>query len=297
VFHLFQAFHFRRNEILCSGACGLVALSLTIGPQFQTASLPVRIEPELRLSEALYEPLANKLAGEENGKKSRNIVLSAVPPELMPLAPVERRQDKRAQEPFPLLFGTRSIAVSNSVVAQRWKNVLSESADLNILLNCTSPGDGFCAAPRVAAMRGEVERLRNATLELKVRAVNEFVNRTLRYASDMAVYGQADHWASLREFLTNGRGDCEDFAIAKMWMLAALGVPRDTMRMVVLRDSVARLDHAVLAVHHEEGAWVLDNRFSVVRADDEMRHYQPYYSLSAGGFSWVHSTAVASFRE
>jgi predicted transglutaminase-like cysteine proteinase len=194
-----------------------------------------------------------------------------------------------APAPFPSLFGTQSILVGNTAIIQRWRNILAEAADKKILLDCTQDTDDFCNLPRVAAMRAEIRRLQPAPRALQVRAVNEFVNRNLRYASDLSVYGVTDYWASLREVLEHGRGDCEDFAIAKLWMLAALGVPLDSIRMVVLRDQVARQDHAVLAVGHAGAVLILDNRSAVVRVDAEIRHYRPYYSLSASGLSWVHS--------
>ncbi len=232
----------------------------------------------------------------QDGKQSGKAIVAALP--VAPPAPRAAAElpkvTQPSPEPFQSLFGTSSIAISNVAVGQRWKGVLAEAADVAVLAQCNSASDEICALPRLAAMRQEIARLREATTELKVRAVNEFVNRHFRYAADMAVYGQADHWATLREFVSQGRGDCEDFAIAKMWMLKALGVPRDAIRLVVLRDHASRQDHAVLAVQHEAGVWVLDNRFGVVRADADLPHYRPYYSLSAAGFSWVHSVPVAA---
>jgi len=282
---------FRANRLFCSGLCGALVLSFAATSQLQTVSLRneqdfgsvqyAAIEPLVRLETS--PAIEGSLQGGKVGLGIRASLRDAAAAVYAQAA---------APAPFPSLFGTQSILVGNTAIMQRWRNILAEGADRNILLDCTS-GD-FCDLPRVAAMRGEVDRLKFAPLALKVRAVNEFVNRNLRYASDLSVYGVSDHWASLREVLEQGRGDCEDFAIAKLWMLKALGVPLDSIRMVVLRDQATRQDHAVLAVSHGGGAWVLDNRSAVVKADSEIRHYRPYYSLSASGSSWVHSVPTGA---
>lgn len=277
---------FRANRLFCSGICGAFVLSVAATSQLQMVSL--RDEQDFgSVQYATIEPLVRpEMLQAVEGALQGGKVGSGIRASLRDAAAATKVQ-AAVPVPFPSLFGTQSILVGNTAIMQRWRNILSERADRNILLDCTS-GD-FCDLPRVAAMRAEVKRLKSASRALQVRAVNEFVNRNLRYASDLSVYGVSDHWASLREFLEHGRGDCEDFAIAKLWMLTALGVPLDSIRMVVLRDQAAQQDHAVLAVSHAGGAWVLDNRSAVVRADSEIRHYRPYYSLSASGSSWVHS--------
>ena len=56
-------------------------------------------------------------------------------------------------------------------------------------------------------------------------AVNSWTNARVRYVEDSAGYGRADYWADASRTLRRGTGDCEDIAIAKMQLLAALGVP------------------------------------------------------------------------
>ncbi len=291
---LFKAVSFRGNRLFCSGLCGVFALSIAVSSQFQTVSL--RDEQDVgALRFTAIQPVALPQALPlDEGARNAGKISGAIEASLREAATAGTRAPARVPAPFPSLFGTHSISVANTAIMQRWRGILAEAADRNILLDCNAAADEFCGLPQVAAMRAEVARLRQAPRDLQVRAVNEFVNRNLRYASDLSVYGVPDHWASLREFLINGRGDCEDFAIAKLWMLSALGVPLDSIRLVVLRDQIARQDHAVLAVHHADGAWVLDNRSAVVRADAEIRHYRPYYSLSASGYSWVHSVPATA---
>ena len=53
----------------------------------------------------------------------------------------------------------------------------------------------------------------------------QFFNRRIVFRDDSEVWGQVDHWASPLELLDKGRGDCEDYAIAKYFSLLALGMP------------------------------------------------------------------------
>lgn len=60
------------------------------------------------------------------------------------------------------------------------------------------------------------------------------------------MYGRADHWAPAPETFRRGTGDCEDFAIAKMELLATLGISRDKIRLILARDLVRNFYHALL---------------------------------------------------
>ncbi len=208
------------------------------------------------------------------------------PLETKPPAMLDARQDS-----LRYLFGTTSIEVSNAKIMARWERVVSEAADSSLVGRCTA-GE-VCQHPLYVRLREEVKALRTLDAGEKIAAVNVLVNRSFRFASDAAVYGVPDHWATLNEFISHGAGDCEDFAIAKMWLLAAAGVPKSSMRMVVLRDTIGRVDHAVLVVSIEGKNFVLDNRIGAVLRDAEMKHYRPFYSLSALGTAWVHSIPQA----
>jgi len=122
----------------------------------------------------------------------------------------------------------------------------------------------------------------------QLEAVNRYVNR-VDYVPDEKNYGQADHWATPAEFLANG-GDCEDFAILKMFSLLRLGWSQDSMRLVVVQDTKLRTPHAVLAVSLGADVMVLDNQASKIKKSDSIKHYAPVYSLSDKDW-WLHSPA------
>ena len=93
----------------------------------------------------------------------------------------------------------------------------------------------------------------------QLEAVNWYVNRRVQFEDDSRRFGRADVWSSANETLRSARGDCEDFAIAKMQMLRAAGFSDRDLYLVVLRDLVRRADHAVLVARASGRMVVLDN--------------------------------------
>jgi predicted transglutaminase-like cysteine proteinase len=52
-----------------------------------------------------------------------------------------------------------------------------------------------------------------------------------RYAADAETTGEEDHWDTPLEFVARGAGDCEDFAIAKYFMLLEAGIAPELVRL------------------------------------------------------------------
>src|SRR5262249_20222563 len=75
----------------------------------------------------------------------------------------------------------------------------------------------------------------------------------------------------------------EDYAIAKYVALRAAGVPAKQLRVLLVRDNIARLDHAVLAAS-EDGHWfILDNRWTAAVEDNDVRRFTPLFALDDQG--------------
>lgn len=178
------------------------------------------------------------------------------------------------------LFGSRGKPVSISPVSQRWQRALSELE--GTAQDAGQSRHGFRA---YSAILDQVRPLRRG---LQIPKVNYMVNRLLAYREDSFLYKKGEYWASPVETLTRRAGDCEDYAILKYALLRDLGVKDEDMRIVVLRDTAARQYHAVLSVRHN-GKWlILDNRFSRVRFERDLPHYQALYSVNAAG-EWSHT--------
>lgn len=83
----------------------------------------------------------------------------------------------------------------------------------------------------------------------KLLAVNDWMNY-IQYKSDKKIYGVSDYWATLYEFVGKGMGDCEDYTIAKYYVLKELGVDPKKMKFtyVVYKDRRGKkISHMVLA--------------------------------------------------
>ncbi|WP_066552238.1 transglutaminase-like cysteine peptidase [Croceicoccus bisphenolivorans] len=115
----------------------------------------------------------------------------------------------------------------------------------------------------------------------RIATVNAWVNRRVAYTPDAKLYGKADYWASASETLARGKGDCEDYAIAKMDILAAMGVAREDMYLTIARDLVRRDDHAILIVKLEGRSILLDNASDELIDGDVANDYRPILSFNA----------------
>lgn len=118
-----------------------------------------------------------------------------------------------------------------------------------------------------------------------LRYVNTFWNR-FPYKEDMANWGKADYWVWPNLFLKKS-GDCEDYAIIKYFTLKELGLPVDRLRIVVLRDTLRRLSHAVLAVYMDDDIVILDNISNAILSQKRLRHYVPQFSFNEIS-RWAH---------
>lgn len=125
----------------------------------------------------------------------------------------------------------------------------------------------------------------------QLQMINRWVNKNIAFGDDQSVYRRADYWAPASETLRRGIGDCEDFAIAKMEMLSALGFARDDMRLIIARDLVRNADHAVLVVKLDNSSVVLDNATDRLLDGRLPNDYRPILSFSRNA-KWVHGYNV-----
>lgn len=126
----------------------------------------------------------------------------------------------------------------------------------------------------------------------RVASVNEFINRRIAFADDLETTGVVDDWASPLESLGRGRGDCEDYAIAKYFLLRATGVPAQRLRLVYVRAETGGRDAPVQVVPHMVLAWyptlqaeplVLDNLVGEVLPASRRPDLQPVFSFNSEG--------------
>lgn len=156
---------------------------------------------------------------------------------------------------------------------------------------------GQKAADTVVAWRKAIEDGRGLGEQEKLAAANTFFNRRLLFEDDIVVWKQNDYWATPLEFIGQGAGDCEDFAIAKYMTLQMMGVPADKLRLVYVRARVggASVAHMVLGYFETPTAepLILDNLIGSVRPASSRTDLSPVFSFNAQGL-WVAGQAASS---
>ncbi|OXS28529.1 MAG: transglutaminase [Desulfovibrio sp. MES5] len=175
------------------------------------------------------------------------------------------------------LFGTVEFKRPLSSLPN-WLNLLKRNAKDPIFI----PGKYFKKNVTWDSFKEKAQG--KSPMEL-LRYVNTFWN-TWPYKEDIVNWGVEDYWAIPAEFLKKS-GDCEDYAIVKYFTLKELGIPYENMRIVVVRDTVRNLAHAVLAVYMDGDAYILDNLSNAVLSHSRIRQYSPQYSVNEVG-RWAH---------
>ncbi|MFM9970508.1 MAG: transglutaminase-like cysteine peptidase [Burkholderiales bacterium] len=114
-----------------------------------------------------------------------------------------------------------------------------------------------------------------------LQRVNSYLNR-VPYKDDIAHWKAEDYWATPAEMVASNGGDCEDYAIAKYFLLKELGVPLSRLRMVYVRAGRTAQAHMVLAYYPQPNAepLILDNLEDRVRAASNRPDLSPVYSFN-----------------
>lgn len=130
-----------------------------------------------------------------------------------------------------------------------------------------------------------------ATEQKKLKDVNDYFNRKLRFEPDQKVWGQEDYWATPIEALLKGSGDCEDYAIAKYFSLKLAGVSVSKLRITYVKARIGGAGsdttqaHMVLTYYATPDAepLVLDNLVSEIRPASRRSDLAPIFSFNSEG--------------
>lgn len=125
----------------------------------------------------------------------------------------------------------------------------------------------------------------------KLKDINEYFNRKLRFVDDQTNWGQNDYWATPIEALMKGAGDCEDFAIAKYVSLKMLGVPVTKLRITYVKARIGGVNSPVTQAHMvltyystpEAEPVVLDNLIGELRPASRRPDLIPIFSFNSEG--------------
>ena len=212
------------------------------------------------------------------GAPSRLAIILAEQQAVTAAAPVQTAKLKagsffrqRANNRRPDVFGSVALGVRRTPLDHRWRHVARHRVE----------GTGAAFAARLRS-RAELDR---------VEAVNRYVNGRVRFVDDSRQYGREDVWASASDTLRRRRGDCEDYAIAKLQMLRAAGIGDRDLYLVIARDLIRRADHALLVVRVGDRLVALDNGTDRILDADDTSDYRPVLTFSVNR-AWTHGYRV-----
>ena len=158
-----------------------------------------------------------------------------------------------------------------------WLRVMARNEVNSIFV----PDRKLIASRDWASVRAGARELRDMDL---LRYVNRYWNQS-PYVDDLINWGQEDYWETPDEFVRLA-GDCEDYAIVKYFTLRELGMDADHMRIIVVKDAMRSLPHAVLGVELGGRVMVLDNIYNAIVPFTKLRQYTPQYCLNETA-AWV----------
>ena len=260
------------NKAFPSRRCGLaaaIALTLLPAPAFARAAYSApggsKTEAILGGSSRLAAILAVQ-SGQPAPQPLRPAALSARVPAYAVLR-TSRPYSAGAVSGRPDVFGSVALAVGRTSLDGRWRKVARQRV-------------GGAPASFAASIRGRTDLDR-------VEAVNRYVNHRVRFVDDSRQYGREDHWSAASDTLSRGRGDCEDYAIAKLQMLRSAGFSDRDLYLVIAKDLVRRADHALLVVRAGGRMLVLDNGTDTILDADNPGDYRPVLTYSATA-AWTH---------
>ena len=173
----------------------------------------------------------------------------------------------------PDVFGSVALRVDHTPLDARWHSV-----------EYGRPSGAAAQFAQSLSSDSAVEQL---------KAINHYVNRRVEFEDDQRHFGRPDVWSSANETFRSGRGDCEDYAIAKYQMLRTAGFASRNLYLVIVRDLVRRADHAVLVARAAGHMFVLDNGSDNILDSETISDYRPVLTFASSG-EWTHGYRLQS---
>lgn len=102
----------------------------------------------------------------------------------------------------------------------------------------------------------------------------------MKFTSDAKAFNRSDYWATPKEFIQNGKGDCEDFAICKYYALRSAGFKYSDLKIIFGTNRLNRY-HVILSVNFLGKKYILDNMYKeIIPYNQYMKYFSPIYSLN-----------------
>ncbi|MFG1465107.1 transglutaminase-like cysteine peptidase [Xanthobacter sp. DSM 24535] len=146
--------------------------------------------------------------------------------------------------------GDRHHASLSPVLVPHLQAVGGTSAPIGYVRFCAE-NKGACTAEGDLIPQVRLDPAHLSTLD----QVNRDFNTAIAPVTDMDHYGEVERWS----YPDDGKGDCEDYVLAKRRALINLGWPASVLLITVVRDKEGD-GHAVLTVVTDRGDLILDNQ-------------------------------------
>ncbi|AXH10684.1 hypothetical protein CP960_00555 [Malaciobacter halophilus] len=143
------------------------------------------------------------------------------------------------------------------------KNITLSQEEYENILKSTNASQ---ISARLVKYKRLLDKAKDFNTIKKLSYTNSFYNKILP-VNDDTKYKVDDYWATPKEFLIEGRGDCEDYAIAKYFTLLSLGIEKNKLFLAVVKVKNATNYHMILLYIKNKNSMplVLDNlSFKVV---------------------------------
>jgi predicted transglutaminase-like cysteine proteinase len=186
------------------------------------------------------------------------------------------------------LFGMETEPVAIGALSEKWRRLQGAIAkDTAILAQCRANGPCPLAAQRLIDISAKGA---GQTGRARVGLINRAADLAISPISDQVQWGAADHWSDPLETLRSSRGDCEDYAIVKYAALLDAGIPKDDVKIVILKNLFPNEDHAAVAARVDSQWLILDNRTLTLVRDTDVTRAIPEFVLDHEGvkrFKWA----------
>ncbi|MFK5985890.1 MAG: transglutaminase-like cysteine peptidase [Pseudomonadota bacterium] len=149
---------------------------------------------------------------------------------------------------------------------------------------------GKQASKRIKDWQYTIIDHRRASALKKLNVANSFINR-LNFIDDRIHWRKKDYWATPLETLASSGGDCEDFAIAKYYMLTKLGIADQCLTLNYVKVRNYKKPHMVLIYQcpGKNTPIVLDNLNPRLLSVKQRSDLIPVYSFNQTGM-WLTNT-------
>lgn len=174
-------------------------------------------------------------------------------------------------------FASAAFSMSNSGVYPHFSS--SELATLK--------AKDSRAHARVLDYQRELKKFAKLSQNEQLARVNLYLNGLLSQ-HDAITNATPEMWATPKEFLYVGYGDCEDYALIKYYSLIRLGFEENKLFLLIVKEKFRGGDHMVLAYFDTTNAapLILDNlSFRILHLDKRVDLEAQFFINASGVYT------------